>query len=639
MTFRISRECRQAVLLSFALLTTTQSFAAYSEAPSLAVSVKANKLPPVDKRLPEKPEVITPVQSIGNYGGALRSALRGNGDHNAILRMVGHQGLVRWNLDMSKVVPNLAESWTTNADSSEYTFKLRRGIKWSDGQPFNADDILFYAQDLMLNKGFVVNAPEQFKLLDKPMVVEKLDDYTVKFRFAGPYVSFIDNLAHPTGQQPVLYAKHYCSQFHPKYNTKVDELLKSSGVKDWGALMRLKCGDIEIPARWGNPERPTLDPWVITEPYGGGVTRVVLKRNPYFWQVDTKGQQLPYIDELRFSVISEVETIVLATINGQLDLQFRHIGVIQNLPVLSENAAKAGYKVMQMEDLSSNAAGLYLNQSTKNEKLRAFIRNKDFRVALSLAIDRKEIADTVFLGQTGPWQVGPKKVNRFYNEQLGTQFTKYDVKGADALLDKIGLTKRDADGFRLYPQGGRVSIGCIVQAASTGYGDTLDLIRKQWAKAGVELVIQAVERSLFYDRSNTNDYDMAIFVVGGGLDPQFDKTGILAWSPMESRQSLQWVKWAESDGKQGDEPSVSMKKRLALNERWKLAKTATEADDLLRQILQLAADEFEVIGTVATPKVPGIVSRKLGNVFDKMPWAWPYATPAGSLPQQFYFMH
>lgn len=636
---KIFKECRQAVLLGFALLGATPSFATYSEAPNLAASVKANKLPPVDKRLPEKPEVINPVHSIGTYGGALRSALRGNGDHNAILRMVGHQGLVRWNIDMSKIVPNLAESWTTNADSSEYTFKLRRGIKWSDGQPFNADDILFYAQDLMLNKGFVVNTPEQFKLLDKPMVVEKLDDYTVKFRFAGPYVSFIENLAHPTGQQPVLYAKHYCSQFHPKYNPKLDELLKSTGTKDWGALMRLKCGDIEIPARWGNPERPTLDPWVISEPYGGGVTRVVLKRNPYFWQVDTRGQQLPYIDELRFSVISEVETIVLAAINGQLDLQLRHVGVIQNLPVLSENAAKGGYKVMQMEDLSSNAAGLYLNQSTKNEKLRALIRNKDFRVALSLATDRKEIADTVYLGQTSPWQLGAKKSNRFYNDQLSTQFTKYDVKAADALLDKIGLTKRDADGFRLYPQGGRVSIASIVQAASTAYGDTLDLVRKQWAKAGVELVNQAVERSLFYDRSNSNDYDMAIFVVGGGLDPQFDKTGILAWSPMESRQSLLWVKWAESDGKQGEEPSASMKKRLALNERWKIAKTPAEADELLRQILQLAADEFEVIGTVATPKVPGIVSRKIENIFEKMPWAWPYATPAGSLPQQYYFKH
>jgi peptide/nickel transport system substrate-binding protein len=625
------------VALAVSLLSPVLAFA-YSEAPSLAAQVKAGKLPLIEQRLPQQPEQITPVHSLGQYGGSLRSALRGNADHNAILRLVGHQGLVRWNLDMSKVVPNVAESWSTNADSSEYIFKLRRGMKWSDGQGFNADDVLFYMQDLMLNKEFAGAPPDVFRLNDKPVQVDKLDDYSVRFRFAGPYVSFIENLAHPGAQQPVLYAKHYCAQFHPKYNPRLDEQLKASGAKDWGMLMRVKCGDTEIPSRWGNIERPTLDPWVIAEPYGGGVTRVLLRRNPYFWQIDTKGQQLPYIDELRLSVISEPETIVLAAINGQLDLQFRHISSIQNLPVLAENTEKGNYRVLQMEDSSSNAGGLYLNQSSKNEKLRALLRNKDFRVALSLGVDRKEIADTVFLGQAKPWQLGPKKGNRFYNEQLATQFTQHDVARANALLDKLGLNRRDADGYRLYPQGNeRVSINCIVQVASTGYVDSLELVRKQWSKLGINLVIQGMERSLFYDRSNSNDYDMAIFVVGGGLDPQFDKTGVLAWSPMESRQSLLWVKWADSGGKQGEEPSVSMKKRLALNDRWKSAPNAKEADDLLRQILQLAADEFEVIGTVSTPRAPGIVSKRLMNVYDKMPWAWPYATPADSLPQQYWF--
>ncbi len=610
---------------------------AYTGAPVLDPLVKAGKLPPVDQRLPAKPEVITPLQSVGKYGGTLRSALRGNGDGNAILRLVGNQGLVRWNTEFNKVLPNLAESWTVNDNSTEYTFKLRAGTKWSDGVPFNADDILFYVQDLMGDKGFLGTPPEMYRVGDKPVVVEKIDDNTVKFRFAAPYVSFIENLAHPTGQQAVFYAKHYCQQFHPKYNPKVADLVKASGAKDWGSLMRVRCGDLEIPTRWGNPERPTLDPWVIVNPYGGGSSAVTLRRNPYFWQVDNKGQQLPYLDELRLAVISEIETMVLAAINGQLDFQFRHIGVIQNLPVLKENAGKGNYRVLELEDISSNAAGLYLNQSTRNEKLRALIRNKDFRIALSHATDRKDIAEVVYLGQTQPWQIGPKKQNRFYNEQLATQYLKYDPALANTMLDKLGLTKRDSDGYRLYPSGGRVSIAGLVQISSGNYVDTMEVLRRQWAKVGVELVIQGVERSLFYDRSNTNDYEMAIFVVGGGLDPQFDKTGVFVSSGVESRQSLQWAKWAMTEGKQGEEPSASMKKRLELNEQWKVAKNQAEADALLRQILQIAADEFEVIGTVATLKVPGIVSKRLVNVYDKMPWAWPYATPAGGLPQSWYY--
>ncbi|PLK47094.1 ABC transporter substrate-binding protein [Uliginosibacterium sp. TH139] len=623
-----------AVLASLTLPLAAQ---AYTSAPVLDKLEKEGKLPPVAQRLPENPEVITPLEKAGKYGGTLRSALRGNGDGNAILRIVGNQGLVRWNIDMSKIVPNVAESWTTNADSSEYTFKLRRGMKWSDGSPFTADDVLFTMNDLLGNKGFVANPPSFFKVQDKPVVTEKVDDFTVRFKFAAPYVSFIEILAHPTLQYPTLYSKKYCSQYHPKYSSRVDELLKQNNAKDWGMLLRMKCGDQETPTRWANPERPTLDPWLIVEPYGGSAAKVRLKRNPYFWQVDSKGQQLPYIDELNLAVISEVETIVLAAINGQLDFQSRHIGGTPNLPVLSESAAKGGYKVLQMEDASSNSAGLFLNFSTRNEKLRSLIRNKDFRVALSLAMDRKEINEIIHLGQSLPWQIGPKKSNRFYNEQLATQYTKTDLKTANELLDKAGLSKRDAEGYRQYPSGGRVSIGALVPAASTGGIDTLDLVRKHWSKVGIELVIQPVERSLFYDRSNTNDYEMAIFVVGGGLDPQFDKTGVLAWSPTESRQSLLWVKWAQSGGKQGEEPSVSMKKRIELDEKWKVAKSQAEADGYLRQILQLAADEFEVIGTTATPRVLGVLSKRLVNVNEKMPWAWPYATPAGSLPQQWFF--
>jgi peptide/nickel transport system substrate-binding protein len=620
-----------------ALLALPLSAGAFTSAPELQKLEKDGKLPPVEKRLPDKPEVITPLQSVGRYGGTLRSALRANNDYNAVLRLVGNQSLVRWNTDMSKIVPNVAESWTVNADATEYTFRLRRGMKWSDGVAFTADDILFYTEDLLQNKTFMTVPPAAYQAGGKLLGAEKIDDYTIRFKFTAPYVAFPENIAHPTAQMLVMYPKHYCQKFHPKYNPKVEELVKASFTKDWPTLMRSHCSDPESPSRWSDPEKPTLDPWLVQIPYNGSSTQVVLQRNPYFWQVDTKGQQLPYINELRLPVISEPETIVLAAINGQLDFQFRHIGLTQNLPILTENMAKGGYRVLKLEDISSDAAGLFLNQSTKNEKLRTLIRNKDFRVALSLATNRAEINDIVYLGQSSPWQIGPKKQNRFYNEQLATQYLNYDLKTANALLDKMGLNKRDSEGYRLYPQGERVSIHGIVEISSGDYMGTMELLRRQWSKVGVDLVIMSSERSLYYDRTNLNNYDMGIFIVGGGLDPQYDKTGIFVWSPMESRQSILWAKWAATGGKQGEEPSASMKKRIELNEKFKVAKTQAEADALLRQMLQIAADEFEVIGTVAAARVPGIVSTRLVNVYDKMPWAWPYATPAGSLPQQFYF--
>lgn len=622
--------------LAFALVAGQAT--ALSEAPELTRLVKDGKLPALEKRLPEKPEIVKPVEKIGKYGGILRGALRGNGDTNAIVRFGGPNGLLRWNVDFSGVVPNLAESYTLSPDAKEFTFRLRKGIKWSDGVPFNADDILFAVNDVLGNKQFFTAPPSQYTNDGKLMAVEKVDDYTVKFKFSSPFRAFVDTLASPLGQHPVMYPKHYCGQFHPKYNPKVDELVKAAKAQDWAALMRAKCGDVELITRWGNAEKPTLDPWVMSEPYVGGATRVVMKRNPYFWQVDTAGNQLPYLDQIQFSVISEIETIVLAAINGQLDFQVRHISSIQNRPVIAENAAKGGYKVLSLPDVNASPAGLFLNQSTKNAKLRELLRKKDFRVALSLAMDRKEINEIVFLGQGEPWQTGPHKQNKYYNEKLAKQYTNYDLKHANELLDKMGLVKRDGQGMRLYPDGsGKITVNAIVSLALTYQIETLEIIRKQWAKAGIDLVIQSSERSLYYDRGNNNEYDISVDVASGGLDPTQNPRTFLAVHPVESRQSLLWAKWYETAGKAGEEPPASMKKRLKLFDDWKDAKTDTEADALFKQILAIAADELEVLGTVTPPPSVGVRSNKLVNVFDKMPNSWTYAMPGPALVQQWFY--
>lgn len=610
---------------------------AFSQAPSLDPQVRSGKLAPVNARLPDKPEVVVPLEHKGMYGGTLRTAMRSNADNNSILRMVGSQGLVRWSMDFNKVVPNLAESWTLSADGTEYTFKLRRGTRWSDGSPFTVDDVFFAMNDLVYNKQFFGLPPDQYIAKDQPAKLTKIDDYTVSFKFAGPNLGFLDQLATPLGQHPVLYQKKYCSQFHPAYNPKVSELLAKENVKDWGALMRIKCGDIETPSRWGNPARPTLDPWVIVEPYGGSATCVVLERNPYFWQVDNAGQQLPYIDRVQLQVISDVETIMLAAINGQLDYQHRHIFGIQNRPVLAEHAAKAGYKIMALPGTGANSVGLWLNHSTKNEKLRKLMRTKDFRIALSLAIDRASINDIVYLGQGMPWQIGPLKQSRWYNEKLGTQYLNYDLRTANELLDKLGLTKHDAEGFRLYPDGGRVSLGTIVSIAQTQQLDALELLRKQWAKAGIEMVLQSSERSLFYERATNNDYDISVDIIPGGMDITMNPRAVVAVNPQESRMSLPWTRWFLSNGKQGEEPSVSMKKRMELFEKWQSARTPAEAEGLFKEMLALAADEFEIIGVIRSPNDSAIHSLKLHNVYEQMLVSWTYPNPGPALPQQWYF--
>jgi peptide/nickel transport system substrate-binding protein len=294
----MSDQSRREVLAGLAAIglaaVARPSFAqgAAHEAPALAKLAADGKLPPLAARLPNSPLVVQ-VEKIGTYGGTLRRGLRGSADHNGILKIIGNQSLVRWNLEFTQVLPNVAEKWEVNADATEFTFRLRPGMKWSDGHPFGADDIVFAVEDCAKNSELYKSTPSPLVIANKPGSVTKIDDATVKFVFASPYAMFLEMLATPLGQHPTLFAKHYCSQFHPKYNPNVADLVKAANLSDWGTLFRNKCGDIEIPSRWGNPEKPVLDPWVIKEPYTGGAQRVTAERNPFFWQVDQSGQQLP----------------------------------------------------------------------------------------------------------------------------------------------------------------------------------------------------------------------------------------------------------------------------------------------------------------------------------------------------------
>jgi peptide/nickel transport system substrate-binding protein len=613
--------------------------AAKTEAPALAERVKAGQLPAVGERTGAEPLVITPVEKVGKYGGTIRSALRGGADHNAILRLVGNQGLVRWSINMQGIEPNVAKSWTVSDDAKVYTFTLRKGMRWSDGTPFTADDVVFSMNDLTLNKEFNPATPARYAPGNTPVKVEKLDDTTVRFTFASSYGGFLRELATPLGQHPTLYQKKFCSQFHPAFAgaDKVAEQVKAGNHKDWSASLRQRCGDIEIPARWGNSERPTLDPWLIREPYRGGATRVVMERNPYFWQVDTAGNQLPYVDSLTLPIISDVETIVLRAISGELDLQLRHVTNNANRPVFAENAKKADIHVMELRETNANAGALWINHTVKNPQLRELFRNKQFRIALSHAINRSEIAESVFLGAADPYQIGPFADHRLHNAQLSTQFTEYDPKKSNAILDQIGFSRKDAQGFRLWPDGKRIFISADFGVNNPDQGDILNLIKRDFAAVGIDLGVNGIERSLFYDRANKNEHEVHISIVSGGVDPELELRGVVAEHSLDSRQSLEWQKWYESRGRLGEEPTPSMKKRFELLDQWRATAKQEDADKIFKEILQLAADEFEIIGTVRVKGQPGIRKNKLRNVVEPMVLAWTFPTPGPALPQQFFW--
>lgn len=610
---------------------------AYQDAPSLA----GKGLPPVDQRLPDSPEVITPLGEVGSYGGTIRRFLSGSNDHNSILRFVSPQGLTRWTPDFGTVVPNVAESWEINADSSEFTFHLRKGMKWSDGAPFTADDIMFFVDDLLNNKEFYASAPSRFVVAGEPMKAEKIDDHTVKLIFAAPYGSFLTELATPLAQEPVIWAKHYCQQFHPNYNKDVQAMVDATeAVEDWPSLFRLKCGEVEAPNRWSNAERPTLDPWIITgDGYSAGSTQVMMERNPYFWQVDNEGNQLPYVDTLQWGVAGDSQAILLEAIAGNVDMQARRIASLANQPVLFENMEKGGYKLYQRTAADANDLAIHFNLTHKDPEMREFFENKDVRIALSLGIDREEIIDIVYQGVGEPRQVGPLEVHPLYNEQLATQYTDYDVEKANALLDAAGYTKRNAQGIRLLPDGEPIIFNVNypgVEMASSG--DTLEIIKTQWAQIGVGLNASSAERSIYYSRGEANEHDFMVWGSPGGLDPMLSPRDIIAIHPQASWHAIPWTRWYLSGGTEGEEPSESMKKRMALYDQFKGEADPAKQLAIWTEILQEAADAFEVIGITSRASTYGVVNANLRNVPESLPGSWMYPDPGPTLPQTYYYV-
>ena len=512
-------------------------------------------------------------------------------------------------------------------------------MHWSDGEPFTAEDVMFFVELLNTPEFYGDAPPSRYVIEGERMQGEAIDEDTVRLTFAGPYGQFLEQLATPLGQEPVLWAKHYCSQFVPAHNPDVQSLIDAEGAADWVDLFRRKCGDLEIPSRWGNPERPTLDPWVVTdEAYTGDATRVVFERNPYFWQVDTEGQQLPYIDRLQFGVEQDAESLVLQVIAGEIDMQARHLDAAKNTPVFYENAERGGYDIYTRLASNANAMGFFFNQTVKDERLRELFRQKDFRIAMSLGIDREELIDLVWQGQGEPWQIGANEGTALYNEQLSKQFTEYDPDRAGELLDGLGLTERDAEGYRLLPDGSRVSFSVdVIPTLQTEWVDAMELIVDHWRDLGIEATTNTMERTLFYERIDSNDFDVKVWTVSGGLDPTLDPRNVMAVHPQGSFFGQDWSAWYNSGGATGEEPPQSMLDRFALFEEYKATADPDKQRELFAQIHQIAADEFEMIGVTTDADKIAIVSKKLRNVPREFPSGWMYPDPGPTLPQQYFF--
>jgi peptide/nickel transport system substrate-binding protein len=611
----------------------------YKEAPELAALVKAGKLPPVEKRLPDNPMVV-PADEIGTYGGAWRRGFLGPSDFNGVNRVI-YDVLVRFAPDGASTEMKLADSVTPSADFKTWTIKLRRGMKWSDGSPFTTDDIMYWYQDVLQNKDLVPAVPSWMKNKDGSLVqVAKIDPLSVRWTFMEPNTNFLIELTtkdYGDRQYPIFQPAKYMKRFHAKYAKKedLDKMVADAKFKTWVELYANKQSPFD------NPERPGMAAWIASNRISDQI--FILKRNPYYIGVDKAGNQLPYMNEVQLKFFADAQALNLAAIAGELDQQERHINLL-NYPVLKENEQKQGkYKIFLWSSPGGHDAGVVFNQTyVKDPELGKLFANKDFRIAMSLAIDRKQINESAFLGTGEPRQAVPKKGHPYYpGDEYAFKYTAQNLAEANKLLDSIGLNKKDGEGFRLFPSGKRVLIELSVVEVFGPYRDIGTLVTKDFEKVGVKVNMQIRERALHFQMRQANDLqaelwnqDTAGFPFTGSTKYDFRKDlyGNLTYGPL-------WKPWFDTGGKEGVEPPPSAKRVIELQDTAKAAGPAQKTE-IAKEIFKLWVDnmyEIGVVGLTATDQGVAVVNAKLRNVPANLTKDWPLRTPGNGRPEVWFF--
>lgn len=641
-----------AVILSLGTAQAGSGF--FKESPLLAAKVEAGELPPVAERLPRNPVLVEPVERLGRYGGTWRMSMRGNADRALIYRTIGYEQLLRWDPAWTRVIPNVAQSYSVNDDATEFTFGLRQGMRWSDGYPFTADDIMFWYEDVLKNPELTPEPPPWLIAGGNLVEVVKLDSLTVRFRFAAPNGLFPQHLAsgHDSGG-PANFPKHWLKRFHKRYNpVGLAAEAKTVGAGDWVELFRLKSGDEHVPKNLSAllrhrttgedvPARiepwPTLNAWVLRGVEDGAPPRIVAERNPYYWKVDPGGQQLPYLDKVVYSIFQTQQEMIEYTKAGNIGMQSRRISHPKFHKELVESQDKGGYRFYSIMPGQSNSLVVGLNLTHPDPAKRALYGNREFRIALSLAINRKAIIKRTQLNKGTPYQLAPRPESRFYNPRLAQQYTDYDPGKANAMLDAIGLDKRDSQGIRLRADGVRAAISMLARKDRPLSVLSFEMIAEDWRAVGIDARVQALERPDLEGQVNANTHDAAQGHSDGGMEALLSPGVYLPWDDSNSIYGIGWLRWlADPSHAQAQEPPAKVKEQVDLFRRIQVAATPEEQERLMKQILDIAADQFYLIGISLIPPQKGVVSNSFRNVPPVMVWSWTYPNPAPTNPSQYF---
>ena len=542
----------------------TLSFSTNPGIAELNGKIRGNPALPADlaNRIPAEPLVVAPYKSIGKYGGTYNNLSNAPEAGTAGFMSMRHVNLVRYSDDLQTVVPNVAKGWKWNDDYTQLTFFLRKGHKWSDGHPFTADDVKYWYDNLALNSD-VMEKPKDYTLVaGVRMEVEVIDPQTVRFNLPAPKPGLLAHFGSSFAQgfQP----KHFLSKWDPKLNPQADAMAQAAGFENGLDVLSAYFGNsdwmdtpspmLRNPDKAGNlpaDTTPTLESHIYIADSPDGRHLVA---NPYFFQVDTQGQQLPYINEQDEIYVNDNEVRILKLINGEVSFKSQTLQMAMS-PILLEKQASGNYSMQIKPEIA--APTFAFNVTSEDLEKRKVFGDLRFRQAMSVAIDRDEINDVAFFGQGVPQQyIAFSPAPNFIDPKWAKHMAEHDPAKANALLDEVGMKDTDGDGFRELPNGDKLVLN--LQFATQGIaGEVVELVGQHWSEVGIQTTVKEVTPDEFRSAQSSNRLDVTMWRKGHPLAIIQGNNNMFV-PPFESyfflRTGMLWAEYIDSNGANGVRP-------------------------------------------------------------------------------------
>jgi len=586
------------------------------EAPMLAAKVAAGELPPLEERLPKTPRVIGPGSLLaedhlsdwtpGQYqdGSVLRTAHSVADWAPDVFVMLNEPTLSAPDLGVQGIEGNVVESFEVSEDNTTFTFHMREGLKWSDGEPVTTEDVRFTWENIYGNEKLTpAGLKARFRVGNDPKgepgVLEIADDYNFTITFPAPYGGFLRNLVIEgwNGSTELINPAHVLKKWHTDF-TPIEEMkadLEANNLtEEWWTLFGQKwCQNWDV-TRERCLGYPTINPWVL-QPSDSPSTKI-FERNPYYFKVDTEGKQLPYIDKIISQQVEDVEAVNLKVLTGEVDFLRESTGLVK-VPLYKENEEKAGFNTVLL-DMHVDSSTVFINMTYDDPVWQSIVQDVRFRQALSHAINRDEIIESIYYGFAS-----------YPDMTVGAENATYDVELANSLLDEIGMTERDADGFRMAPDGSPFSMLVEHGAHAPDLEPIAELLSEQMKDVGINFQIKRIDPQLWDQRNQANELQATVF---WAHDQNGDNDRLMGNIGLFGRA---WLQWFNTGGAEGVEPPDWVQEALAMNKaRWESVAGGEEYNTFVEQGHQWQQTNLPQITIVENVKYPMIASKRLRNV-------------------------